>query len=54
MNRVSHGIVGFGILLFLVVPAVAQSQGGGSQQVPPMTNLQVSRRTRHRPRSFKP
>jgi Photosynthetic reaction centre cytochrome C subunit/Tetratricopeptide repeat len=41
MNRVSRGIVGFGLLLFLVVPAVAQSQGGGSQQVPPMTNLQV-------------
>jgi hypothetical protein len=40
MRRVSLAIVAVGILLLLVMPVVAQSQGGG-QAPAPMTNLQV-------------
>lgn len=41
MKRLSRGIGGLGVVLLLGVPAVGQSQAGGQQAPPPMTNLQV-------------
>ena len=41
MKRVSCGIATLGVVLLLGSPATTQSQAGGGQQAPPMTNLQV-------------